>query len=135
MSFFIFRGKAPHKDQSFVELLTQGLQTRVIRGPFVLLGFIGFAVLINLFKGGSGWEIFPRLFQPTGLKGIASSFDPPLLVFLMLAILLDGFIWAIYWYLRTRNPTYIKKQEAYEKWKAEKEAAKQKADEQAQRKK
>lgn len=40
-----------------------------------------------------------------------------------------------YAWTRVRNPTYIKKQEAYEKWKVEKEAAKQKADEQAQLKK
>jgi hypothetical protein len=40
----------------------------------------------------------------------------------------------IYAWARTRNPTYIKKQEAYEKWKAEKEAAKQKTGEQSQSK-
>jgi len=38
----------------------------------------------------------------------------------------------IYAWSRARNPTHIKKQEAYKNWKSEKDAAKQKADEQAQ---
>ncbi len=46
----------------------------------------------------------------------------------------DALIRAAYWYARERNPTYINKQEAYEKWKAEKEA-KQKSGEQNQPKK
>ena len=53
----------------------------------------------------------------------------------ILIIFVDAIVRAVYWHARERNPTYIKKQEAYEKWKAEKEAAKQKADEQAQPKK
>jgi hypothetical protein len=45
------------------------------------------------------------------------------------------FVLTFYPYFRERKPSYIKKQEAYEEWKAEKEAAKQKADEQMQLKK
>jgi hypothetical protein len=40
----------------------------------------------------------------------------------------DAFIRAAYWYARERNPNYIKKMEAYEKWKAEKEAKKNAAE-------
>jgi hypothetical protein len=36
----------------------------------------------------------------------------------------DLILRAIYWHARERNPTYIKKQEAYEKWKAEKDLKK-----------
>lgn len=38
--------------------------------------------------------------------------------------LADAFLRAVYWYARERNPSYIKKQEAYEKAKAEKDAKK-----------
>lgn len=38
--------------------------------------------------------------------------------------LADAFLRAVYWYARERNPSYIKKQEAYEKSKAEKESKK-----------
>lgn len=121
---FMFKDEVPRIEQSFIDLVIQGFRSRLIRGPLILLGFIFLALLANLLNGGDGWEIFPRLIQPTGLKGIAKSFDPPVLVFLMITLLFAGFIWALYWYLRVRNPTHIKKQEAYEKWKAGKESKK-----------
>lgn len=44
----------------------------------------------------------------------------------LLIFFADAFVRAIYWYARERNPRYIKKMEAYEKMKQEKEAAKSK---------
>ncbi len=49
----------------------------------------------------------------------------------LLLFVADALIRAAYWYVRERNPAYIKKQEAYEKWNSEKDVAKQKNDEQA----
>jgi hypothetical protein len=60
------------------------------------------------------------------------SFNQQIYWVIMWPVLL--FVLTFYPYFRSRNPTYIKKQEAYEKWKAEKEA-KQKSGEQNQPKK
>lgn len=110
-----FCEKKPNIEQSFGDLVKQGFRTRVLRLPLFFFGFITLAVLLNLLNGGDGWEIFSKFIEPTGFKGISTRWDPPLFVFLIIAILVDGFLWALYWFFRTRNPNYIKKMEAYER--------------------
>lgn len=112
---FTFSEKEPKIEQSFVDLLMQGFRTRSLRLPLFFLGFIALAVPLNLSTGGDGWEVFSKLVQPTGFKGISRSWDPPLFVFLLIAFLVDGLVWAFYWFFRVRNPNYIKKMEAYER--------------------
>lgn len=114
MSNFSYE-KKPSIEQSFGNLVKQGFRTRVLRLPLFFSGFITLAVLLNLLNGGDGWEIFSKFIESTGLKGISRRWDPPLFVFLIIAILVDGFIWAVYWFFRTRNPNYIKKMEEYER--------------------
>ncbi len=112
---FSFSEKEPNIEQSFGHLLMQGVRTRSLRLPLLFLGFIALAVPLNLLNGGDGWEVFSKLVQPTGFKGISRHWDPPLFVFLIIAIFVDGFVWSLYWFFRVRNPSYIKKMEEYKR--------------------
>lgn len=71
--------------------------------------------IIFFIYGGSVEDFFEIMKQLFSEKNIAAFFSILMITYL-------GNV--IYAWSRVRNPTYIKKQEAYEKWKAEKESKK-----------
>jgi hypothetical protein len=95
----------------------------LVRGPILAISVVYVVYLIR-----HGVYSSTTFFEFLEMRVFNSSFIPKL-VMLWLMMFCAA---VLYPYFRTRNPTYIKKQAAYEKWKAEKEAAKQKADEQRQ---
>ena len=108
---------------SFYACAQSALWGSFIKGPILAVGTV---YVIYLIKYGFNSPI--TFFNLLEINIFNSSFLPKL-VMLWLMMFCAA---VLYSYFRTRNPTYIKKQEAYEKWKAEKETAKQKADEQSQ---
>ena len=109
------------KPLAFKTCVRQAMIPAFVRLP---IGYLLLTYFIYVLKTFRFWdlkavmELNVQVFnEPRNLRSI-------LLVWFMTFI---GMV--VYPYFRTRNPTYIKKQEAYEKWKAEKDAAKQKADE------
>lgn len=101
---------------SFKACVQQAIVPMLVRYPIAFLACIYF---IFVFKTGRFWDI------QAALKLVIDVFSDLRNLKFFFHLWLVIFVGVIFYpYLRTRNPTYIKKQEAYEKWKVEKELKK-----------